>query len=613
MPALHAARVSARSRAACAASACRRCSRRRGGRCDARPAAVFLDRDGTIIEEVGYLDRVERVELYPWTIDADPRLQPRRPARSWSSRTSRASRAASSPRRSSTRCIAHIAALLAAGGARIDAYYYCPHHPDGKVAGYARRLRLPEAGRGLVDRAARELGLDPRALVRGRRPLARRRRWRARSARAAFWCGPATARRKKADDRADAVVHRRRASVRQPDRRAAELDSDVEVEVEVDMLIARSVHPLPGEAERKERLLALVDGFCEPPRARRRRPDRRRVHLRRGRARLARGAGADPEVRRDRDGRRRRRQRRQQRRGARRPRASGRARRRRRRGPPAAGELSPRRRSRRTSSAPRGTGRRSRRASSPAASTPRSSRSCASIARPAGRSPQTVSRAFATKVAPALGDCDAVLLSDYGSGLVTPRARRRRSARPWRSATRRRADAGARRFALPAARLSRPDDLHAERIGSRSRCSASASTTTRRRSSAPGRAAAAAHRACRRCSSRAAAAAWRSSSRSSRPCTCRSSAPTRSTDVTGAGDTVIADVRPRARGRRVVLRSGAPRQLRRRPRRHEARHGDRLRARAVATRSTSDHDTSLENWSQEGPPQGRRQNSELRT
>src|SRR5881397_1472285 len=27
------------------------------------------------------------------------------------------------------------------------------------------------------------------------------------------------------------------------------------------MLLARSVHPLPGEAERKERLLALVDGF----------------------------------------------------------------------------------------------------------------------------------------------------------------------------------------------------------------------------------------------------------------------------------------------------------------------------------------------------------------
>src|SRR5207302_1103484 len=31
-----------------------------------------------------------------------------------------------------------------------------------------------------------------------------------------------------------------------------------------------------------------------------------------------------------------------------------------------------------------------------------------------------VSRAFASKIAPALGDADAVLLSDYGSGLVTP-------------------------------------------------------------------------------------------------------------------------------------------------------------------------------------------------
>ena len=27
------------------------------------------------------------------------------------------------------------------------------------------------------------------------------------------------------------------------------------------MLIARSVHPLPGEAERRERLLSLIDGF----------------------------------------------------------------------------------------------------------------------------------------------------------------------------------------------------------------------------------------------------------------------------------------------------------------------------------------------------------------
>src|SRR5207244_7950451 len=49
--------------------------RGRGGSCRSAADAVsqrgvFLDRDGTLIEEVGYLDRKERVDLYPWTIDA---------------------------------------------------------------------------------------------------------------------------------------------------------------------------------------------------------------------------------------------------------------------------------------------------------------------------------------------------------------------------------------------------------------------------------------------------------------------------------------------------------------------------------------------------------------
>ena len=34
-----------------------------------RPA-VFVDRDGTLIEERGYLDRVEQLALFPWTADA---------------------------------------------------------------------------------------------------------------------------------------------------------------------------------------------------------------------------------------------------------------------------------------------------------------------------------------------------------------------------------------------------------------------------------------------------------------------------------------------------------------------------------------------------------------
>ena len=32
--------------------------------------AVFVDRDGTMIEDVGYLDRLERLNLFPYTVDA---------------------------------------------------------------------------------------------------------------------------------------------------------------------------------------------------------------------------------------------------------------------------------------------------------------------------------------------------------------------------------------------------------------------------------------------------------------------------------------------------------------------------------------------------------------
>src|SRR5262249_20032041 len=50
---------------------------------------------------------------------------------------------------------------LAAGGARIDAYYYCPHHPEGAVAEYRLQGEGRKAAGGLGARAARDLGLDP--------------------------------------------------------------------------------------------------------------------------------------------------------------------------------------------------------------------------------------------------------------------------------------------------------------------------------------------------------------------------------------------------------------------------------------------------------------------
>ena len=108
---------------------------------------------------MGYLQRVEQVALYPWSIDA-VRLLNRA-----GFRVIVATNQSGVARGYFTEAVVndvhrHISALLAEGGARIDAYYYCPHHPEGSIEPYKQQCECRKPGRGLIDRAARELGID---------------------------------------------------------------------------------------------------------------------------------------------------------------------------------------------------------------------------------------------------------------------------------------------------------------------------------------------------------------------------------------------------------------------------------------------------------------------
>ena len=125
-----------------------------------RPA-VFLDRDGTMIEDVGYLDALDRVHYYPWTVDAI-RLLNRAglPVVVVTNQSGIARGFFSEAFVQETH--RHIDARLVAGGARVDAYYYCPHHPAARVTEFARVCDCRKPGRGLIDRAVEELGVDPR-------------------------------------------------------------------------------------------------------------------------------------------------------------------------------------------------------------------------------------------------------------------------------------------------------------------------------------------------------------------------------------------------------------------------------------------------------------------
>lgn len=119
----------------------------------------MVDRDGTLIEEVGYLDRLDRIQLFPYSVDALRLLN--RAGYAVIVITNQAGVARGyfdAPFVEETHRT--LAATLAHGGARVDAFYYCPHHPEGDVASYRVDCDCRKPQPGLVRRAAADHHLD---------------------------------------------------------------------------------------------------------------------------------------------------------------------------------------------------------------------------------------------------------------------------------------------------------------------------------------------------------------------------------------------------------------------------------------------------------------------
>jgi D-glycero-D-manno-heptose 1,7-bisphosphate phosphatase len=123
-----------------------------------RPA-VFLDRDGTLIEEAGYLDRLERLVLYPFSVDAVRLLNRAELAVVVVTNQAGVARGIF-PESFVEEAHAHLRERIEAGGARLDAVYYCPHHPDGSVDLYRRACDCRKPGDAMLRRAAADLNLD---------------------------------------------------------------------------------------------------------------------------------------------------------------------------------------------------------------------------------------------------------------------------------------------------------------------------------------------------------------------------------------------------------------------------------------------------------------------
>ncbi|MGD9648612.1 MAG: D-glycero-alpha-D-manno-heptose-1,7-bisphosphate 7-phosphatase [Pirellulales bacterium] len=122
-------------------------------------AAAFLDRDGVVVEEIGYLSCAADIRLTAGAAEAIRRLNDRGVPVVVVTNQAGVARGRF-PEEAIVGVHAAIDQQLAKKGARIDRYYYCPHHPEGSVERYRVACQCRKPRPGMLEQAARELQLD---------------------------------------------------------------------------------------------------------------------------------------------------------------------------------------------------------------------------------------------------------------------------------------------------------------------------------------------------------------------------------------------------------------------------------------------------------------------
>lgn len=121
--------------------------------------AIFIDRDGTLCEEVGYVNHLSRCRLLPNSLEA-VRLA-NRAGFLVIVATNQAGVARGYFKEPLIRQVHdRIRSWIEDGGGRIDAFYYCPHHPHEGAPPYRDDCDCRKPRPGMLVRAAREHDID---------------------------------------------------------------------------------------------------------------------------------------------------------------------------------------------------------------------------------------------------------------------------------------------------------------------------------------------------------------------------------------------------------------------------------------------------------------------
>lgn len=124
-----------------------------------RTRAVFLDKDGTLVEDVPMNVDPRQVRLAHGALDALVRLHALGFRFAVVSNQPGVAQGLFGEEALEPMAL-HLRDLLGAAGVPLDGFFYCPHHPDGRVARYRKACDCRKPAPGLVRRAAARLDAD---------------------------------------------------------------------------------------------------------------------------------------------------------------------------------------------------------------------------------------------------------------------------------------------------------------------------------------------------------------------------------------------------------------------------------------------------------------------
>ncbi len=121
--------------------------------------AIFLDRDGTIIEDPGYINHPDQLKLLEGVPEALIELKTLGYKLIIASNQSGVARGIVTEK-ALAQIHDRLRQMLAEKGARLDAIYYCPYHPDGVVPKYRKESDLRKPNPGMLLAAAKDMDID---------------------------------------------------------------------------------------------------------------------------------------------------------------------------------------------------------------------------------------------------------------------------------------------------------------------------------------------------------------------------------------------------------------------------------------------------------------------